>query len=343
MDAIIGELLHQHECVIVPGLGGFLTNYSPARIHPVHHVFVPPSKYIVFNAGLSYNDGILANHLSSIKNITFRESLEAIGQWVNDHQLRLKSGNEWTIDNIGTLTIDRENNLQFEPFNKLNYLVESYGLSSFVSPPIKRIDLNIDLLPVKRTYNSRNTMLALKWAAAVIPFAGIALWASVHVRDLNRVYTNYSSFLPWENFADNNLSVKETIKPAKLDFTEFCTVNSSILKDRSGLVSLRQTISDPSEGQSIIPEMIVKNQPDGTDAIISSPYHIIGGAFRIFQNAGNYVDALRKKGYPASIVDKNHYGLYVVSISAYEDKNAALAQLSRIRSVENPEAWLMTR
>lgn len=343
MDAIIGELLYQHECVIVPGLGGFLTNYSPARIHPVHHVFIPPSKYIVFNASLSYNDGLLANHLSSIKNISFRESLEAIGQWVNDHQLRLKSGNEWTIDNIGTLTIDRENNLQFEPFNKLNYLVESYGLSSFVSPPIKRIDLNIDVLPAKRDYNSHKAVIGLKWAASVIPFAGLALWGSIHIHDLNRVYTNYSSFLPWENSLDNNLSAKESIEPAKLVFTELRTVNSSILADRSGLVSLKQMLADPSDEQSVTVQKIIQNNQGVPDATISSTYHIIGGAFRIFENAGNYVDALRKKGYPASIVDKNRFGLYVVSISGYEDKNTAIAQLSRIRSIENSEAWLMTR
>jgi len=140
MDAFISELLHQHECVIVPGLGGFLTNYSPARILPVQHVFVPPSKYIVFNASISHNDGILANHLSSINNISYRDSLVLISNWVNKQKTRLKSGHTWSLENIGILSLDHEGNLQFEPSNNINYLAESYGLTSFVFPPVKRLD-----------------------------------------------------------------------------------------------------------------------------------------------------------------------------------------------------------
>jgi len=343
MDTFIGKLLHQHECVIVPGLGGFLTNYSPARIHPVHHVFVPPSKYIVFNASLSYNDGILANHLSEIKGISFGESMDQIRHWVNEHQYLLRSGRNWNIENIGSLSLDHEDNLQFEPSNKVNYLVESYGLASIVSPPVKRSDLDLSIIPAKRTYNHRNFTFGLKWAAAIIPFVGVALWGSLHSHDLNRFYTSYSSFLPWENSSDNSRPAVESIKSANLVFTEYQTVNSTIIADRSGLISLDQSIPTVPEEQMIVSTSNVSDQTVVKEALISSRYHIIGGAFRIFENAGNYVDALKRKGYAASIVDKNRHGLYVVSISGFGDKETAIAQLSRIRSSENPEAWLMMR
>ena len=45
----IGELLYDHNCVIVPDLGGFVANYAPAKIHPTQHTFTPPTKNIVFN------------------------------------------------------------------------------------------------------------------------------------------------------------------------------------------------------------------------------------------------------------------------------------------------------
>jgi hypothetical protein len=343
MDAFIGELLHQHECVIVPGLGGFLTNYSPARIHPVHHVFVPPSKYVVFNASLSYNDGMLANHISSARNISFRESMDEIGQWVNDLQNLLKNGRGWTIESIGSLTLDREGNLQFEPSNKVNYLDESYGLSSFVSPPVKRNDVDIAVPPTKRNQKLQSLSYGLKWAAAIIPFAGVALWGSLHTNDINRFYTNYSSFLPWENSTDYIQPVFESIKSASLVFTDFNTINSSIVTDRSGLISLNQTIPVPSDEQTVIPLELTSEPQVAEQEVISSHYHIIGGAFRIFENAGNYVDTLKKKGFAAYIVDKNRHGLYVVSIAGFGSKETAVAQLAQIRASENPDAWLMKR
>ena len=59
----ISRLLEEHDCVILPGYGGFIGNYAPARIDPVSHSFVPPSKKILFNINLKQNDGLLCNRL----------------------------------------------------------------------------------------------------------------------------------------------------------------------------------------------------------------------------------------------------------------------------------------
>jgi hypothetical protein len=344
MDALIGELLHQHECVIVPGLGGFLTNYSPARIHPVNHVFVPPSRYIVFNAGLTSNDGILANYISEVKNISFRESMDQITLWVNEQLYKIKSGKECKIENIGSFSFDRENNLQFEPSNKINYLTDSYGLSSFVSPPIKRYEDDLTDLSAKRRSNYRSLSVGLKWAAVLLPFAGVALWGSLHTRDISGLYMNYSSFMPWENTAGSINSHAESVKSTGIVFTELDMVNSSVIADRSGLIKIDQTVpAIESEIQTPVPKKNTPEQENSPAASIKVRYHIIGGAFRIFENAGNYVDALKRKGYPASIVDKNRHGLFVVSISGFQDKESAVTQLLSIRTTENPDAWIMTR
>jgi hypothetical protein len=342
MDALIAELLHKHECVIVPGLGGFLTSYSPARIHPVNHVFVPPSRYIVFNANLTYNDGILANYISEVKNISFRESMDQIIHWVNEQLNKIKNGKECTIDNIGSFSFDRENNLQFEPSNKVNYLADSYGLSSFVSPPIKRYDDILLNLPVKKKLNNRSISGKLKWAAVLLPFAGVALWGSMHTRDISSLYMNYSSLMPWENASRSYDPNREPLKSTGIVYTELATVNSSVLMDRSGLTTLDQTVPEVvSEPQSAIPQKSTPDKEENQATPSKIKFHIIGGAFRIFENAGNYVDALKRKGYSASIVDKNRHGLYVVSISGYTDKESAVAQLAYVRTNENPDAWLM--
>ena len=61
IDNYICELLYDHDCVIIPGLGGFIANFEPARIIRKQHTIMPPSKKIAFNGKLKNNDGLLAD------------------------------------------------------------------------------------------------------------------------------------------------------------------------------------------------------------------------------------------------------------------------------------------
>lgn len=52
IEKYISELLYQYDCVIIPGFGGFIGNYSPALIDPIYHTFHPPYKSLLFNINL---------------------------------------------------------------------------------------------------------------------------------------------------------------------------------------------------------------------------------------------------------------------------------------------------
>jgi hypothetical protein len=342
MDAFISELLHQHECVIVPGLGGFLTSYAPASIHPLLHVFVPPSKHIVFNASLSLNDGILAKHLSARRNISYGESLDIINHWINDHISQLRRGQNWTLENIGTLALDREGNMQFEPSHHINYLADSYGLSNFVSPPIKRNETGQTIAPVKQGITFHRIGKGLKWAAIALPLIGLASWGSFHVKDIDQLYVGYANLMPWATTPSNISPAVKSINSAGMLFTDYQTIYASVLADRSGMFPLHKAaIAAP------VNQTEVSNESAGAENINLSPnlsrYSIIGGAFGLLENAGKYVDELKGKGFPASILYKNRRGLYIVGITGFQDKQTAKAQLSLFRSTENKAAWLIAR
>jgi len=52
IDGIIGELLLRHNCVILPGFGGFIAQRQPARIDYHSGTMHPPGKSILFNRQL---------------------------------------------------------------------------------------------------------------------------------------------------------------------------------------------------------------------------------------------------------------------------------------------------
>ena len=65
----INELLFDHDCVIVPSLGGFLASNESSHVVLPNHIIFPPYRRIAFNVYLKQNDGLLANHLVKKENI----------------------------------------------------------------------------------------------------------------------------------------------------------------------------------------------------------------------------------------------------------------------------------
>ncbi len=134
----IADLLFEYECIVVPGFGGFITKEIPAQIHPVQNHFIPPSKEIVFNVHLKTNDGLLVNHIARQENLTYIEARSAVERFVKKCMIELNNGKHIRFRKVGLVFMDDKRNILFEPDKTQNYLADSFGLKSFVSPPIKR-------------------------------------------------------------------------------------------------------------------------------------------------------------------------------------------------------------
>ncbi len=134
----IGELLFEYECIVIPGLGGFITNDIPAKIQNDQRTFLPPSKKIVFNAFLKTNDGLLINQIAKAENISYSDSKHKVESFVKKCFKALNEGKKINFQKVGIIFFDNEKNIQFEPDVSQNYLSESYGMSIFISPPIRR-------------------------------------------------------------------------------------------------------------------------------------------------------------------------------------------------------------
>ncbi len=134
----IGDLLYDYECIVIPGLGGFLTNEKPASIHPVTHHFRPPYKQILFNSFLKTNDGLLLNYIAREEGISYKEAKEQLDHFVLLCHNALKEGKRINFHKVGFLYLNQNEQLSFEQDNSVNYNSDAFGLSTFVSPAIQR-------------------------------------------------------------------------------------------------------------------------------------------------------------------------------------------------------------
>ncbi len=198
----IADLLFDHECVIVPGLGGFLKAYSPARIHHLTHEFHPPSGHVAFNAGLSGNDGQLANHIASVQKTNYHDALYEIKLWVDECYKSLKKGDNVVIEGIGDLFMNSSRKIEFIPSAEVNFNADSYGLpvffakaagkDSFVLPEIQP-----SIHTHRRSKFSRLVPETLKWAAVLAPFIAFVLWGSLNGNIIDNYVHNYTGMYSW--------------------------------------------------------------------------------------------------------------------------------------------------
>ena len=145
-DQYICELLFTNDCVIIPGLGGFVSNTRSTFLNPSQHTFTPPSKKVAFNSSLRTNDGLLAHYISQEENITYHEANEVISAYVDDVFRKLALGEQISIEEVGTLSMDMEKHLQFEPETNSNFLLSTFGMTSIHSPAIKREEAAMEVV-----------------------------------------------------------------------------------------------------------------------------------------------------------------------------------------------------
>jgi cell division protein FtsN len=189
----ISDLLYRYNCVIVPDFGGFVTNTISAKVNHFSHTFYPPTKQITFNSHLKNNDGLLANYIASTEEITFEEASNKISKTVTEWNTQLQNESV-TIGAVGSLSLNKEKQLIFEPNSTSNYLTETFGMSAVNSPAVKRLEYKKQA-PVVQTTTAKKSSSFLKYAAtaAILLTVGTLGWNGYQTNKLKEHYAKQQS------------------------------------------------------------------------------------------------------------------------------------------------------
>lgn len=310
ITAFIRELLFSHDCVILPGFGGFVGNYSPARIDKASDTFYPPAKQISFNRNLNHNDGLLVGRISGTAGISYGDARNLVDEFADSLKKKLEKGDRIIFDHIGTFMNNQEGNVQFEPDRSVNYHLDSYGLESFRFPPLegydarKRMGKNIMKEPVKRA-----SMKKILWRAAVILPVLAVLVAIPFSRDMFRHGVEATTLNPLvtAELDENKKAVEEAV------------------------VSVLSVD---------IPAKIVVPAAETQSPAVNEEMHycLITGSFRLMQNAKNQAEMLRKEGFEPEILDAPG-NFFRVSALRCKDLNSALEKAASV-SERFPGTWV---
>lgn len=350
----ISDLLYTHDCVIIPGFGGIIGNYAPAYVHPVKHVFYAPYKQLVFNKNLYLNDGVLANYIAREEGITYIAALDNLHRYAGELKTKIEKGQKAEIKSVGSFQLDAEKNIQFTPDKTINYLLSSYGLSSFQSQAILR-EKAVKAFKDRPTVAQDKSKSPLRkyWPAiASLPVAFLAVWLPLKTNLLNDSSSQLASVLPSGKETQVDLEENKELyfpRTAKWNYAEEEIadeeLNLIVKEDIAVVVENNVETSTPLVGEKKEEVKLVKTKPapvtaQAFESLKSGSYYIIGGCFQEEVNAQKYLAKLQSKGYNATLLEKKD-GLYRVAYGVYTTKDEARAELISIKSKEASAAWIM--
>ena len=305
----ISDLLYRYQCVTVPGFGAFLTETVSAHVTGSASSFFPPKKVVSFNANVKNNDGLLANHVALQEKMSYELAVIKIGDVVNEWTYLLQNRNRVVLKNIGEISVNNEMNWVFEPANTVNYLTDSFGLSSFVSPEITREVLKQEVealeekAPIIFTPERKRDYSYLKYAAIFVTMLGAGGFG----------YKTYYD----QQITNQTLLVQKNVQE----------------KVQQQIQEATFVISAPVEAVELSVAAPVEEK---------MPYHLVAGAYRSEENANKAIAELKAAGFEnAKMLSMNKHNLYPVVYGSFKNLNEAQTERKNIQKSHNAEAWLL--
>ena len=342
----ISRLLLEHNCVIVPDLGGFVTQYCPAHFDEVAGSFVAPSYQVGFNPLLQTDDGVLAHSFMMVNQTSYDEAVHDIRLCV--HQLReaLRTRKEVTLLNIGTFKQSASGNYDFTPLKEGIATPALFALPPLSIEKLDRTEPETIVLPLQSpkdgyTFHISKSMLR-SVAAAAVAIVFYFVWAA----PLNRhagIQTNEAQMFEQITQILGNVSASPQQKTEYFQqFVHQADENESISAEElmqgkqssPAPTSTPETDAASSQQQPVAQQAVAQPQQTAYSLVVASQVPMSG--------AEQLVEKLKKSGHQDARVVKRHNVVRVVvgNYPTYSEARKGL-KLMRSGSKDFAESWVL--
>ena len=344
MVDLVADLLFKHNCVIVPGLGGFVSNYSKAEFKEEYQTILPARKRIAFNEKLHENDGLLINHVAKTKGISYSEAEVEVNKFVEYASERIHHHKSFEFKNVGTFYYTRENNVVFVPYEGINMLTDSYGLSPLKLRATQKMSetadvrATVEVVPdtkkVKKIKQNRKSNFNIKRLWPVISGAAVILFVGISIQFLSQLDLNWelgkkkepnkqqdASLLHFDSQSTTIHTPVQEVAPVKQEA-------DIPVKPVAPVAVEAPTAPEPKEIKETAPVVDASSTEKNPDWLAQwqknrNPvqYYIVIEQSAQETTLASKVDALNQSGYTARVVEQDQQ--YYLSIEQFSaDKNA---------------------
>lgn len=377
----IEVLLLENDCVIVPGLGGFVAHYTPAMRVAEENVFLPPTRIIGFNPQLKMNDGLLVQSYMAVYDTDFSDATRIVEKEVAHIFTALHEEGKVDLPNIGELRYSIHGTYDFAPYDHKITTPYLYGLDSFEMQELaelkktymeKTIRYSVPVVPEdkKQKFEFKFNRSYLSNAVAMIAVVALFFFLSTPIENTEVVEGNYAQLLPNELFEmieKESLAINPIVVSRKADTPKASAQKNTGRKSKKKVVPVavrevkvgqanaqnvpvvsqpKQQAAEVSSSTSVTTKSEVQKTTAGTVApsfVSAQKYHVIIASVGTEKDAEAMAKQLIEKGYPhaKAIVGD---GKMRVSIESCGTETEAYQALNRVRQNETyKNAWVLKK
>ncbi|MBQ8520234.1 MAG: SPOR domain-containing protein [Bacteroides sp.] len=369
----IEHLLLENDCVVVPGLGGFIAHCQPAHYEEAEGVFLPPIRTVGFNPQLTMNDGMLVQSYMQAYHTDFPDATRKIEETVERMKEQLYSEGVLEMHGIGTLHYNIYGTYEFEPTESGLLTPSLYGLDSFtlsllgekvVAPEVEAKVIEMPQVPAAGPKEYR--LNPQQWLGNAVAVAVAVILFFVLSAPVENTYIdkgNYASLgtdclfdairshsmataLNVSDAAEAPQRVKT--KEARPVVVKVEKVAPAPKKEKPAVVEtpaapVKREVKEVKETKTVTPAAETKKTPVAASAKPGKKsYHIIVASLATSADARQSLQAFKQKGYTGALVIEGN-GRFRISLCSYADKTVAYQKLNELKQDDAfKSAWLLT-
>lgn len=360
-------LLLENDCVIVPGLGGFITHYQPAHYEEAEGVFLPPARIVGFNSQLTMNDGLLVQSYMQVYQMDYPDALKKIGEEVELLVETLHKEGVAEMSGIGVLHYTIYGTYEFLPEEKGVLSPTLYALDGFSIAPLSLETVEEPVLIQKTLHEDvvvinkerKEFHLNTQWlgnAVAVAVAAILFFVLSVPVENTYIENGNYAS-LGTDGLFDairsqsvaTTLIANETVeelqtKPVQKVISAPVVVKvekvdpAPEVKEAPKSEVVKKEVHQPKKvGEKITPKPEIKKT-----VAQKKKYHLIVASLTTEQDAQRMLKNYQNEGHrDAKVIGGN--GRFRIALYSYADQKVAYGKLNELKQKDAfKSAWMLT-
>ena len=344
----ISELLFDHECVIIPDFGAFISKESPATLDYATHRLTPPSKELAFNGQLVSDDGLLIGYVAEKLGVTTTVSAKMVHEFANRCLNVIEASGVLRLDGMGVLSRVTERDYVFQLDEDLNLFGDAFGLTALKVQPVYRKETYQHLADkIATEQKAKNTLMTVheekreakphhvnrhnyKWFRAAAYSMLIAMVLVLLGWGADKRDSNFASWNPFFYSSPNEFIAKH--------LGDAYNIREAVTVDL--LKAVKAPVIDCNCDVNYI-QPVDSEQLKPVDGRV---YYIIGCSLTNEVDAQRCVTKFKKQGFDdAEALPMNSKGNIRIAYESVAGWDAALKRLEIIKKDYNEAAWLLRK
>ena len=366
----IEVLLLENDCVIVPGLGGFIAHYRSCVYNEDTGEFCPPARTIGFNPQLVMNDGLLVQSYMQAYNTDFPDATRKIEKLVQKQKEDIYRYGHIYLNNVGTLYYNMNGVYEFEPEANGFFTPSLYGLQGFTFPKLSPENVPQEKPLVKyamprtvKTSTRRSSFHYRRWSKNIVAIAAAILLFFLFSIPVENTYLDdaeYASLgstglfdaIKNHSMASSIITVSPSVQQQekKQKTVKKQSVKNNINTLKPVAVKIEKVAAPSAKPAAHVVKDVKQPVEKKTPAANKVPQkattkadsYIIVASLATNSDAMQVVKQMQQKGYKeAQILESD--GRFRVAINRYTNQTDAYKQIKELKkNADFASAWVLT-